>query len=196
MSRFARLAALLPLLLLVGCGQQASRDGPPAPRAALPVLADSEVPGIGSVTRMITAADLAKDAVIPELAARIRSWGYLSGRQRTFQGQSRHLTLVISRALMFRSPAGARNYVTFVRRRESAFFGMGVEARRLAGPGATGWLFTPPLCACHLANPALVSVLDVGARVLWLEINGPAANSRLLLRLTDSVRRAAVRPVG
>jgi hypothetical protein len=34
-----------------------------------------------------------------------------------------------------------------------------------------------------MANPALIGVLDAGPRVLWLEINGPAATPALLVRL-------------
>lgn len=55
-----------------------------------------------------------------------------------------------------------------------------------------GWLFVPPLCACHLANPDLVGVVRTGPRVSWLAINGPAATTALLVRLLSSVRNAPV----
>jgi hypothetical protein len=146
------------------------------------------VPGIPSVTTRLTAADLAKDAAIHGLAAKIASWGYLGGRQRTFQGESHHLTLVISRALMFRDTLGAQHYAAFVRDHRTAFFGASVQAQRLPGRSMPGWLFIPPLCACHLANPALIGVLNDGSRILWLEINGPTATPALLARLLDAVR--------
>lgn len=155
--------------------------------AALPVLAASAVPRIHSVTSRMSATDLAKDAQIRGLAAKIASWGYLGGRQRTFQGESHHLTLVISRALMFRDAAGAQRYAAFVREHGAAFFGAGVQARRLTGHRLSGWLFTLPSCACHMANPALIGVLNAGSRVIWLEINGPAATPVLLQRLLESV---------
>lgn len=135
----------------------------------------------------MSATDLAKDAQIRGLAAKIASWGYLGGRQRTFQGESHHLTLVISRALMFRDAAGAQRYAAFVREHGAAFFGAGVQARRLTGHRLSGWLFTLPSCACHMANPALIGVLNAGSRVIWLEINGPAATPVLLQRLLESV---------
>lgn len=191
MNRIARLSLLLALLAASSCGQPGNQHGPAISNAALPVLASSAVPGISSVTTRLTTADLAKDAAIRGLAAKIASWGYLGGRQRTFQGESHHLTLVISRALIFRDATGARHYAAFVRAHQAAFFGTSVRAQRLPGRSVSGWLFIPPLCACHMANPALIGVMNAGSRVLWLEINGPTATPALLMRLLDSVRNAA-----
>jgi len=190
-NRIARLSLLLALLAASGCGQSGTQHSPVISNAALPVLATSAVPGISSVTTRLTRADLAKDAAIRGLATKIASWGYLGGRQRTFQGESHHLTLVISRALIFRDATGAQHYAAFVRGHQAAFFGTSVQAQRLPGRTGSGWLFIPPLCACHLANPALIGVLNAGSRVLWLEINGPAATPAVLMRLLDSVRNAA-----
>jgi hypothetical protein len=190
MSRFARFGVLLVLLLACGCGQQGSQPGPAVANAALAVLPVSAVPGIPSVTTRLTTAELAKDAAIHGLAAQIASWGYLGGRQRTFQGESHRLTLVVSRALVFRDATGARRYAAFVRGHEADFFGTAVQAQRLPGRGVSGWMFTPPLCACHLANPALIGIMNAGSRVLWLEINGPTATPALLVRLLNTVRAA------
>ena len=187
MNRIARLSLLLALLAASGCGQSGTQHSPVISNAALPVLATSAVPGISSVTTRLTRADLAKDAAIRGLATKIASWGYLGGRQRTFQGESHHLTLVISRALIFRDATGAQHYAAFVREHQAAFFGSSVQAQRLPGRSASGWLFIPPLCACHMANPALIGVLNAGSRVLWLEINGPTATRALLLRLLGTV---------
>ncbi len=190
MRHLVRCGALLVLLTAAGCGQQGSQPGNPVSSAELPVLATAAVPGIPSVTTRLTATDLGKDATIRGLAAEIASWGYLGGRQRIFQGESHRLTLVISRALMFRDATGARRYAAFVRQHTAAFFGTAVRAQHLPGRGVSGWLFTPPLCACHLANPALIAVQDAGSRVLWLEINGPTATPALLARLLNAVRSA------
>jgi hypothetical protein len=193
MNRIARLSLpslLLALLAVAGCGQPGNQHSQVIPNAALPVLATSAVPGIPSVTTRLTAADLAKDAPIRGFAAKIAAWGYLGGRQRTFQGESHRLTLVVSRALTFRDAKGAQQYAAFVREHQDAFFGAAVQAQRLAGRSGSGWLFIPPLCACHLANPALIGVLNARSRVLWLEINGPTATPGLLMRLLDSVRNA------
>jgi hypothetical protein len=190
MNRIARLSLLLALLLASGCGQPDNQHSPVISNGSLPVLATSAVPGISSVTTRLTTADLAKDAAVRGLAAKIASWGYLDGRQRTFQGESHHLTLVISRALIFRDATGAQHYAAFVREHQAAFFGASVQAQRLPGPGVSGWLFIPPLCACHLANPAQIGVLNAGPRVLWLEINGPTATPALLIRLLRAVRNS------
>jgi hypothetical protein len=191
MNRIARLSLLLALLAASGCGQAGSQHSPVISDARLPVLATSAVPGIPSVTTRLTTADLAKDAAIRGLAAEIVSWGYLGGRQRIFQGESRHLTLVVSRALLFRDATGAQHYAVFVREHQAAFFGTSVQARRLPQRSVSGWLFIPPPCACHMANPALIGVLNAGSRVLWLEINGPTATAALLLRLLGAVRNVA-----
>jgi hypothetical protein len=189
MSRLPRAAALLlAVLAAAGCGQRPAQPSAAASSQEMPVLAASAVPGVPSVTTSLTAAELGKDAPIRRLAAKIVSWGYLGGRMRTFQGESHHLTLVVSRVLTFRNAAGARQYVTYVREHQSAFFGSFTQTHPLHGPGVSGWLFAPPLCACHLANPALTGTLDAGPRVAWLEINGPAATPGLLLHLLDSVR--------
>lgn len=194
MRRLARLGVLVALLAASGCGRAASQ-GPVVSAAVLPVLSGSAVPGVPSVTVRLTAADLGKDAVIAGLAAKISSWGYLAGRQRTFQGESHHLTLVVSRALLFRTAVGARRYSAFLRAHRAAFFGGVVQAQHLSGRGVSGWLFTPPLCACHLANPALIGVLNAGTRVIWLEINGPAATRALLVRLLGDISNVGeVRP--
>jgi len=190
MKRIVWLSLLLTLLTASGCGQPGTAHSPVISNAALPVLATSAVPGISSVTTRLTTADLAKDAAVRGLAAKIASWGYLSGRQRTFQGESHHLTLVISRALIFRHATGAQQYAAFVREHQAAFFGTSVQAQRLPGRSVSGWMFTPPLCACHLANPALIGVLNAGTRVLWLEINGPTATPALLMRLLRTVHNA------
>jgi hypothetical protein len=181
-------ALLLALLAASGCGQPGSQPGPVISNAALPVLATTAVPGIPAATTRLTTADLAKDAAIHGLAAKIASWGYLGGRQRTFQGESHRLTLVVSRALIFRDALGAQRYAAFVREHDAAFFGSSVQAQHLPGRSGPGWLFIPPLCACHMANPALIGVLNTGSRVLWLEINGPTATPALLLRLLGTVR--------
>jgi hypothetical protein len=188
MRRLARVGVLVAVLAASGCGGAASQSGPAVSAAVLPVLSGSAVPGMPSVTVRLTAADLGKDAVIAGLAAKISSWGYLAGRQRTFQGESHHLTLVVSRGLLFRTAVGARRYSAFLRAHRAAFFGGVVQAQHLSGRGVSGWLFTPPLCACHLANPALIGVLNAGTRVIWLEINGPAATRVLLVRLLGDIR--------
>ena len=191
MNRIARLSLLLALLTASGCGQPGTQHSPVISNAALPVLATAAVPGISSVTVRLTTTDLAKDAAIRGLAAKIASWGYLGCRQRTFQGESHHLTLVISRALIFRDATGAQHYAAFVREHRSAFFGSAVQAQRLPSQSVSGWMFIPPLCACHLANPALIGVLNAGSRVLWLEINGPTATPALLMRLLRTVGNTA-----
>jgi hypothetical protein len=173
------LAVVLPACATTGVRTSSHGASPSLP----PVLAADAVPGIASTTRPLDVVDLAKDASISGLASTIGSFGFVAGRERTFQGQSKHLTYVVSRALAFASVDGARRFVAYVRSRAASFFGVGTTARQLVADGRTGWLFDPPACACHLANPVLVAVLGDGAGVVWLEINGPEASRAVLLRL-------------
>jgi hypothetical protein len=184
-KRAAVPGAVLALLITCACGSPAPSATPLPSLGEMKVLAASAVPGLTYVTTVLKATTLSTDASLPELAADLRSWGYVDGRERIFQGESRHLTLVISRSMIFRDAAGARGFVTFVKANSVAYFGAVTASRPLVAQGRSGWLFTPPPCACHLANPAFIAVLDAGSSVVWLEINGPDATAALLVNLLD-----------
>jgi hypothetical protein len=193
--RHLALVASLAMLAGAGCASQPSRSAsttsPPA--TAMRVLATSAVPGVASTTTVLTIGELAKDASISGLDSKIASWGYVDGRQRTFQGPSRHLTLAVSRSLVFKDATGAKSFVASVAANSAAYFGTGVQGRRLLAQGRSGWMFTPAPCACHLANPAFIGVLIQGTEVVWLEINGPDATPALLVRLLDPSRSVVAR---
>src|ERR1043166_8441439 len=95
------LIALASVLVAAGCaGRAESRSAsPPARPVEMRVLATSPVPGIPSKTTRLSLGSLAADASIPGIASAIASFGYREGRERTFQGESRSLTLVVSRSL-------------------------------------------------------------------------------------------------
>ena len=188
MRRSPLLGTLLAsLLITAACGSAAARtdQGTPDEGTTLQVLAPSAVPGVPSKTTVLTDLELAKEASIPGLASMMTSWGYSGGLERVFQGESRHLTLVISRSLLFRDFTGARSFVSFVQANSGAFFGGVVESHAMVAQGRSGWLFKLPSCACHMSNPAFAGVLDAGSGVIWLEINGPDATPALLVSLLD-----------
>jgi hypothetical protein len=175
---------------LAGCASVSpSASTPPSgtrtgvPGVNAPLLATASVPGLPSRTHGVTVRLLAEDASINGLADEITQMGFVAGQERIFQGNSKYLTFVDSRALTFRTPAGAAAYVEFVRDHASAFFGAFPSVASLSSEGRTGWVFTPEPCACHLANPALVGVVHDERFVLWLEINGPAATGPVLSAL-------------
>jgi len=134
------------------------------------------------VTVPLTAQDVQKDAGLRGLAARLSRWGYAGGWQRTFQGESRRLTLVVSRSLRFRSHSGAAGFVAYLDRHVGSFYPFATISR-LTLAGQAGWLIKPPMCACHLAEPLYAGVTDSGRVVRWLEINGPVATGHLVARL-------------
>lgn len=196
MRRAALPGAPLALLIAFACGSPAPRAAPTPPVVEMQVLSSSAVPGIPFVTKVLTIGALAGDASIPALAGNLRSWGYIDGRERTFQGESRHLMLVISRSLIFKDKSGASDFVAFVHANSAAYFGGTTTLRPLLAQGRSGWLFAPPSCACHLANPAFIGVLEMGSSVVWLEINGPDATAELLVSLLDPALSVAADRTG
>jgi len=184
-SRLCAACAFLLMLVVVGCarGAAAPGSGSPSTVADLPLLPTSAVPGIPATTGPLSAVELGRDASIRALASKVMSFGYVGGRERTFQGESRHLTLVVSRSLLFEDPAGAQRFVSFVRANAKAYFGTAVQTHQVVSRGHWGWLFTPTACACHLANPAFTGLVATGRTVSWLEINGPDASPALLTSL-------------
>jgi hypothetical protein len=155
-----------------------ARPAPP------PVLAARAVAYLPSHASALTAHDLAADAAVNSLPARLAQLGFVVGGQRTFQGPSKaRLQLVISRSLRFSSAAGARGFVRFVGRYAGQYVGEVPTVTPLASNGRRGELIVAPLCACHMAQPALLAVVSSGPTVTWLEINGPGATPNLLASL-------------
>jgi hypothetical protein len=180
-GRWVAAGAVLAAAAVAGCGATGSASPPPAPPPALPA---SAVPYLPSRARALPAATLAREAALPPLSGRLRAWGYVNGTARSFQGQSRRrLQVVDSRTLQFRSPAGARAFVAYVRAHAPSFLGGAAEPRAYVSRGRRGLVVSARPCACHLANPALLAVVGGGARVTWLEINGPGATRAELRRL-------------
>jgi len=164
-------------LAITACGSSPAR--PAAPSGVLPAAA---VTGLAVATQRLTSQDVQKDSTAPDLAAQLASWGYTGGWQRTFQGESRRLTLVVSRSLQFRTPQGAAAFVAYMHQRVGRFYPFAVTSQ-LSMPGRSGLVIRPPMCACHMATPLLVGVAARDRTVSWLEINGPQASARLLTQL-------------
>jgi len=186
--RAAHAVAAVALALaacLAGCGAPARH-----PRQPMGVLSVGSIGRLPAVTRALTAADVQKDSSRPGLDAMLRRWGYVGGWQRTFQGESRRLTLVVSRSLTFRRNPGAAAFVSYLNKHLGSFYPFAVS-KPLTLAGQSGWLIKPPLCACHMAEPLYVGVMAAGRQVRWLEINGPSATSALLARLLAELPVAA-----
>ncbi len=184
MPRAAIALAAAVATFLTGCGG-AVRHAP----SATGVLSPHAIAGLPAETRALSATDVQQDSSVHDLAARLRRWGYRGGWQRTFQGESRRLTLVVSRSLTFGASAGAAAFVAFVRRHIDSFYPFAIT-RPLAVSGQSGWLIKPPLCACHMAQPLYAGVTRTGRQVRWLEINGPRASGRMLSTLLSDLRNA------
>jgi hypothetical protein len=156
-------------------------DSRPTQEAPPPVLPATAVPYLPSHLVVLTSRDLIADASIGALPAELSKLGFVVGGQRTFQGPSQHhLQLVISRTLRFRTAAGARGFVRFVSQHAGDYVGQVPTVKPLTSHGRSGSLIVAPLCACHMAQPALLALVGSGRDVSWLEINGPAARAALL----------------
>lgn len=148
----------------------------------------SAIAWLPAQTRALTARLLAEDSTIKGLRSTITGFGFVGGRERIFQGNSKRLTFVDSRGLLFKTPAGAAAYLDFVHSHANDFFGLYPSVSRLVADSAAGWMFEPQPCACHLANPAFVGIAQRGSTLLWLEINGPAATDAELRSLLGQLR--------
>ena len=177
MRRLGGLAAALALLC-AGCGSASS-----SPPPAVPTLPASAVAYLPSTVKPLSASFLAREAQAPELRAQLGGWGFVAGRRRYFQGESRRLQVVDSRTLRFRGGGGANAFVAFVRSHLNPYLGGFPAVRPLASAGRTGFVATAQECQCHLANPAYLAAVARGGTVTWLEINGPGANRRMLAAL-------------
>jgi hypothetical protein len=173
-------AAIAILLGVTACGGASVRAKPP------PVLSPGAVSYLPSSYRLLTADALAREVPGSSLAHGLSTWGFVSGAERTFQGESKRLQVVVSRTLEFRTPSGAMAYVTYVHQHPTAQFGPVGETRPITLAGRRGWIFTLAACACHMANPSLIGLANHGSRVTWLEINGPTADIQNLRALLGS----------
>jgi hypothetical protein len=156
-------------------------SGPSAP--VPPALAPAAVSYLPSHASVVTAEALAKDASVSSLPSTLGRLGYVTGRQRIFQGVSKNLEFVESRTLHFTTPAGARGFVDYVRTHAGAYVGQIPTVKPLTSRGRAGVLIVAPLCACHMAQPNLYGIVSSGRRVTWLEINGPRATRPALAAL-------------
>ncbi len=151
---------------------------------ALPLLDPAALPGLDTTTHAVgpraLAADLAGGAAFE---ARLRAWGFERGRERDFQGPSRHIDRAVSRTLVFRTSAGARKYVSYIGRHADALYGAGSTTSPLVSLGRAGVLVDAAACACHRASPTLLGVVSHGARVTWLEANGGEVTRAVLTAL-------------
>jgi hypothetical protein len=170
-------AVTMLLLVASACGGQASAKAePPA------VLPASAVPYLPSSFRALDADALAKADGILALSDHLDGWGFRSAAQRTFQGQSQKLQIVVSRTVDFDTADGARQYLDFLQKHVDTVYGQ-TTLKPLSSDGRTGVIGTPQACACHMASASILAMLRRGSRVTFLELTGPKAGAPLLRQL-------------
>jgi hypothetical protein len=171
---------LLALALAAAAGCGGAQAAAPQPQ---PTLAAHVIPYLPSTVRDLSADDVAPPQTLARLGRDLERWGFRAATERTFQGQSKRLQVVVSRTLAFDRASGARLYVDWVHRHAQAVLGSDAGQRPLRSRGRRGWLVQLAPCACHMATPAMVGFVSGGTRVSWLEVNGPTARPRVLRRL-------------
>ena len=175
MRRAACVLAVGAALTASACGSSAT---PP-----VATLAAHAVPGLPSTRSTLTPGFLARETQAAPLRGQLRSWGFIAGARRYFQGESRTLQLVDSRTLRFRGAAGAAAFVGFLRTHLDSYVGSFARTRRYSAEGRSGFLAVAQACRCHLANPTYLAAVSAHGTVSWLEINGPGATRRELAAL-------------
>ena len=185
MSRAAGIAAvggaLVCALVCAACGSASSSSSGRA--GGIDTLPARAVPGLPSTLTAVTPAFLARETQAPPLRAQLRTWGFIAGALRYFQGESRQLQLVDSRTLRFRGATGAAAFVSFLRTHLNSYVGSFARTRAYTSRGRSGFLAVAQACRCHLANPTYLAAVSARGTVTWLEINGPGATRRRLAAL-------------
>lgn len=186
------LRRLLPValvtLVVAGCGSVgAATPSTPSPVGTGRVLASAPAQGLVATTLPVTTATLAGETT-SDISAALADAGFLGGRERSFQGQSRDLSLVVSRELVFSDAAGAQRFLGYLHDHAEALFGLTTESVAVDVGGRKGWLFQAPECACPGAQPKIVGVLDDGSGLQWLSINGPRADRARMRALLAAPR--------
>ncbi len=153
--------------------------------ASAPLLASSPIADFSERTVALNIQSLAADTPLPAVSDQLRAAGFLGGRERTFQGWSKDLTLVRSRALVFADAQGAQRYLDFLTANPEGMFGTSTTVAPIHSQNHSGSVFQPPPCACHRANPVVTGVVRDGSTLVWLSINGPLATTA---RLTSLLR--------
>jgi hypothetical protein len=145
------------------------------------------VPGLAATTEPVTAEDLEADFGAASSAGDVDISGFVSGRERVFQGESQRFDRVVSRTLEFEDADSASAYIELLREHAADLYGVGTTAREVRSDGRGGVLIDPASCACHRAEPTLSAAVSRGPRVSYLEVNGGGATPTAL---EDLLRQA------
>jgi hypothetical protein len=171
-------AAALPVASACG-GESAGSSSSDPPPAVLPA---SAVPYLPSTAQVLDASSLAHQDALPAVAGKLSGWGFQGAAQRTFQGQSKHLQIVISRTVQFDSPAGASAYLAYLRANANTVYGVSTQKPQ-RNRGRSGVVVHPQACACHMAAATFMGLLQDGTRVSYLSLTGPKASVSVLQQL-------------
>ena len=170
--------AALPVASACGGGSAGSSSSDPPPA----VLPASAVPYLPSTAQVLDASSLAHQDALPAVAGKLSGWGFQSAAQRTFQGQSKHLQIVISRTVQFDSAAGASAYLAYLRANANTVYGVSTQKPQ-RNRGRSGVVVHPQACACHMAAATFMGLLQDGTRVSYLSLTGPKASVSMLQQL-------------
>jgi hypothetical protein len=167
------------LLAASACGSGSASSSSNPPPAVLPA---SAVPYLPSTAQVLDASSLAHQDALPAVADKLSGWGFRGAAQRTFQGQSKHLQIVVSRTVQFDTAAGARAYLDYLRANANTVYGVSTQKPQ-SNRGRSGVVVHPQACACHMAAATFMGLLQDGSRVSYLSLTGPKASASLLQQL-------------
>lgn len=142
-------------------------------KARLSLIQPVIEPQLSVQNSVLTASDLADEYGSSDLLDQLQADGFQGGVKRELRGNSKTVSGVDSRVLLFDTPQGAQSFVTYMSKHSEPFFGGPAGVKPLKSGSAKGVSIRPPDCGCAGAYPVYAGIVAEGSRVLWLEVTGP-----------------------
>lgn len=183
------------LVLLSGCGGEPSGESAqgntveaalsPGERRDVVDLAvrAEQLPPLRRTTALLSRDDVVAQAGLPDLEQTLDATGFRGGMKVEYRGISPRLTGVESQVLAFSSQEGAAVFTEYLAQHAAAFFGDPIEVAPIVVGGRDGWRIDPPVCDCAGAQPLSAGAVQVGTKVVVLQITGPKADPKMVQNL-------------
>lgn len=177
------------LTLLLGCGTDQTDTAEaalsPSERQNLVELAVNaeQLPPLRRTTSLLFGDDVVAQAALSDLGQTLDATGFRGGVKVEYRGVSPRLTGVESQVLAFSSEEGAAEFSGYLAQHAASFFGDPIKVEPIVIGGRDGWRIDPPVCDCAGAQPLSAGAVQVGSKVVVLQITGPKADPKMVQEL-------------
>lgn len=182
------------LSLLFGCGGEPSAESlRPTVEASLSpderrevvdlAVAAEQLAPLRRTTVRLSRDDVVAQASLPDLEQTLSDTGFRGGVKVEYRGISPRLTGVESQVLAFSSQEGAAGFTEYLAQHAASFFGDPIKVTRIEVGGRDAWRIDPPVCDCAGAQPLSAGAVQVGTKVVVLQITGPKADPKMVKHL-------------